>query len=98
MVTATVCLETKIAVPGLIDHLRVSDIAAAVVDESSQGMKRLWPEFQLAAISQQRRGCSVEPKRPERNLFHLAPSRYVPKSKLDALLTSVQRIISQNRA
>jgi hypothetical protein len=48
------------------------------VDESSQGMKRLGPELKLVAVSQQRRGCSVEPKGPKRNLFHLAPSRYIP--------------------
>jgi hypothetical protein len=64
-------------------------------------MKRLRPEFQLVPVSQQSRGCCVKPKRPERNLFHLAPSRYItlfdiPNQNLDALLTSVLRSISQN--
>ena len=69
-------LGHQIAVPGLIDHLRIADIPAAVVEQRLEGLKGLGAK--LEPISQQRLGCRVEPKWPERNLFHKAPSRYRP--------------------
>src|SRR5579859_2229898 len=46
----------QVSIPRLIDHLRVADIAATVVNQGSEGMKSLGAKLQFLAITQQRRG------------------------------------------
>src|SRR5580658_11075752 len=47
-------LGNKVAIPGLMDHLRIADIPAAVVDQRPEGVKGLGPKFELLAAPQQR--------------------------------------------